>query len=561
MTRTPLLGLATICSALLFACGGDDGGNQTDTAAEDTSVPGDGTDTTDTSDTSAETVDDTAQPDTSPDTTAETSDDTTAETSDDTADGDTSEDGDLGDTNDTSDDTADTDPGDTNDTAETDTAVFCPDTNRPDGCACENDVDCGSGFCASGPVGDYCASRCDGPDDCTGGATCVIPPGDTDGVCLVEIDLLCAPCKTNNDCQRAGGDATCVPLGVNGSEGSFCATSCDEENPCFDGYSCTAGYCVPDSGTCECSEVASAIAASTECRNTNGLGSCVGERICGLNGTLSPCNAQTPTAEVCDGLDNDCNPNTPESNSLCDDGDACTTNTCNGVNGCQFAPSTGNTCDDGNACTGPDTCNNGVCGGPDTCPCTPETAATDCDSPPLGQDIACLTPTCVNNACVYTPKDGTCNDGSLCTSNDTCSAGACVGTTVDCNDNITCTVDSCAPATGCSNTPFFGTCEDGDPCTVGDTCATGVCLGNPLDCSGLDGTCHQGVCDGNGACFAQPLQCGITAVRFQTPSAALSKKGAGNTWIIGSAGHTGPTGTASSALRRVQFGFHPGMHR
>lgn len=542
----------------LIACGGGDTGNQTDTSTGDADVTGDVSDTSDTTDTAENDTQVDTSPDTQPDTQVDTSPDTTDTTDPDTTD---TVETDTTDTVETDTDTSDTtDPGD-GDTTDTDTSNFCPETDRPDGCACENDVDCGSGFCASGPVGDYCASRCDEPSDCTGGATCVIAAGQTEGVCLVEIDFLCSPCKTNAECQRAGGNAACMPLGTNGSEGSFCATTCDEENPCFDGYSCNAGYCVPTAGTCECSELASAIGASTTCSNSNGLGSCTGERICGLNGTLSPCNAATPMPETCDGQDNDCNTATAESNTLCDDGDACTTNVCGGANGCQYLPATGGTCDDGNACTGPDTCTNGVCGGADTCPCTPETAAADCTEPPNGQDLACLTPTCVNNACVYSPKAGDCTDGSACTTGDTCQAGACVGTTLDCDDDIACTSDSCNTTTGCVNTPFTGECEDGDPCTVGDTCATGECVGTALDCSELDGTCHQGVCDGSGGCFAQPLQCGITAIRFHTPSAALARKGPGNTWVVGSVGHSGPIGNGATAARKVQFGFHPGMHR
>ncbi len=545
-----------LAAVVLLACGGGDTGNQTDTSSpdsEDTTVVGDTTDVVDTSDTGTETS---VPTDTVEDTTPEVEDDTTAEVADDTTADDTTAEVADDTTAEVSDDTTSEVTEDT--TSDTETTVSCPDTNRPDGCACENDVDCGSGLCASGPVGDYCASPCTSTTSCTGGATCVIGAGQTEGVCLVEIDLLCAPCKGDSDCRRAGGDATCVALGT---EGSFCAVSCDEENPCFDGYTCTAGACLPTSGMCECSELASAIGASTECSTTNTFGTCTGERICGLNGTLSPCNAGAASAEICDGLDNDCNTATSETGSLCDDGNACTTDLCGGVNGCQQVPTSGGSCNDGDSCTGPDICTNGVCGGVDTCPCQPETVLTDCATPPPGMNLGCLTPTCSNNACVYTPKAGSCNDGSACTTGDTCSAGVCGGTTLDCDDDAACTTDTCNVATGCVNTPFTGVCEDNDPCTVGDTCATGECVGTTLDCSGLDGPCHQGVCDGNGGCFAQSLLCGVSAVRLHTPSAAFQRRGTGATWFVGSVGHGGPVGVGSTSARKVQFGFHPGMHR
>lgn len=86
-------------------------------------------------------------------------------------------------------------------------------------------------------------------------------------------------------------------------------------------------------------------------------------------------------------------------------------------------------CDDGNACT-TDTCNNG------TCVYTPITC---------NDSNACTTDTCnPASGCVYTPI--TCNDNDGCTT-DTCNpASGCVYTPVDCNDNDPCTTDSCQPA-------------------------------------------------------------------------------------------------------------------
>ena len=51
--------------------------------------------------------------------------------------------------------------------------------------------------------------------------------------------------------------------------------------------------------------------ASTTCTTTNEHGSCEGQRSCAASG-LSACTAATPQAEVCDGLDNDCDGDSDE---------------------------------------------------------------------------------------------------------------------------------------------------------------------------------------------------------------------------------------------------------
>src|SRR4029077_5640226 len=81
-----------------------------------------------------------------------------------------------------------------------------------------------------------------------------------------------------------------------------------------------------------------------------------------------------------------------------------------------------------------------------------------------------------------------CNDGDLCTTGDTCQAGAChAGPPVDCEDEAGCTVRACDPATGtCHDTgvkPELSPCEDGNFCTVNDRCFCGTCSpGNKRYC-------------------------------------------------------------------------------
>lgn len=69
-------------------------------------------------------------------------------------------------------------------------------------------------------------------------------------------------------------------------------------------------------------------------------------------------------ADICDGLDNDCDALIDENASvICNDGNSCTDDTCGGVNGCASVADNTNTCSDGDSCTNFDTCNNGVCAG------------------------------------------------------------------------------------------------------------------------------------------------------------------------------------------------------
>jgi subtilisin family serine protease len=190
-----------------------------------------------------------------------------------------------------------------------------------------------------------------------------------------------------------------------------------------------------------------------------------------------------------------------ESDSECDDHNACTTDICNtGTGECSY---TTFTCDDGDPCTN-DSCN----------PATGECVFTyACDDGNPCTDDACDPNT---GECTHTNNNASCEDGNLCTLNDTCAEGVCVsGSEKNCDDVDACTTDTCDPLTGgCNNTPV--TCNDSNPCTD-DSCdpSTGDCVftnnnascddGNPCtindSCSG--GTCSDGIpkdCDDQDAC-------------------------------------------------------------
>lgn len=82
--------------------------------------------------------------------------------------------------------------------------------------------------------------------------------------------------------------------------------------------------------------------------------------------------------------------------------------------------------------------------------CVPRCQAGHCDDNNPCTDDSC------NPAvgCVHTNNTAPCDDEDACTTNDTCSRGACrPGVPVNCDDDDCCTLDSCDPSSGCSHTP------------------------------------------------------------------------------------------------------------
>ena len=225
----------------------------------------------------------------------------------------------------------------------------------------------------------------------------------------------------------------------------------------------------------------------------------------------------------------------------CDDGLVCTSDHCDPLTGCQHTPNDGSACNDGDMCTINDACQDGACTGAPSpaCDCevdadcaefddgdlcngvkicvgftcvTDAASIVDCSGEPHGpcEVVSCKATTgaCVTGA---RPNGEGCSDGSLCTVNDACDAGVCVGGALDCADDNPCTDDLCDPAVGCVYAPNAAACDDGDLCTEGDACSAGACVGavNPAcqcnttpDCEAFDdgnlcnGTlvCAQGSC-------------------------------------------------------------------
>jgi hypothetical protein len=108
----------------------------------------------------------------------------------------------------------------------------------------------------------------------------------------------------------------------------------------------------------------------------------------------------------------------------CDDGNACTSDSCDPATGC-LRTNNSAACNDGNGCTQIDLCVNGNCVGsnPVVCPAADQCHTGGSCDPATG-------------ACSNTPApDGTaCNDNSVCTTGETCRAGTCAAATSGLNE-------------------------------------------------------------------------------------------------------------------------------
>ena len=191
--------------------------------------------------------------------------------------------------------------------------------------------------------------------------------------------------------------------------------------------------------------------------------------------------------ETCDGAGS-CQPGTPLS---CDDGSVCTTDSCDPSAGCQNAPlPAGTPCENGTVCDGSELCDAaGVCQ-----PGVP----LDCND-----DNGCTADSCeASSGCQNAPLPAgtSCADGDVCNGDETCNASATCqpGTPPVIDDNNPCTADACDPVTGVSHTPLpAGTsCADGDVCNGDETCdAAGTCQAGtppPID---DNNPCTADACD------------------------------------------------------------------
>jgi hypothetical protein len=186
--------------------------------------------------------------------------------------------------------------------------------------ACIANGDCADGWCVPSSEGSVCTHDCTSP--CPDGWGCVeVTNAGTDKVevCVDLAATLCHPCEDDADCNLSGS-ATRHRCIDRGATGKFCGTVCDPSKRCPEGFSCVdearaetegEGYCQPDSGECGCNTLAVDLELETSCYAENDSGRCEGVRRCMGDG-LTACSATGPSAEACNGIDDDCDGETDE---------------------------------------------------------------------------------------------------------------------------------------------------------------------------------------------------------------------------------------------------------
>ncbi len=174
------------------------------------------------------------------------------------------------------------------------------------GAFCESNEDCYSGWCIEGPQDFVCTKEC--LEGCPEGYVCKgigNSMADVVFLCTPRSLKLCTPCTSDQQC--AGG--RCLLL--DGEQ--RCGLPCAGEEDCLPGYACLPDpeeavegtWCQPTTGSCGCN--ANVDGGQRSCAASSELGTCFGFEACDPDVGWLACTAAPPSAEVCDGLDNDCN--------------------------------------------------------------------------------------------------------------------------------------------------------------------------------------------------------------------------------------------------------------
>jgi len=157
---------------------------------------------------------------------------------------------------------------------------------------CLNKIEGGTGQCGGDPTAPVCVvDTCDEGLVPVNAFQCNAPP-----------DVGCQPCQDDSDCF--GGTCTTI------DNQQVCAMPCDSaDNSCPASFACTdvgggVNRCTPVTGTCTCT--AAVDGQQSACTLTNTFGTCFGIRTCDASVGWTTCTADTPEAEICDGVDNDC---------------------------------------------------------------------------------------------------------------------------------------------------------------------------------------------------------------------------------------------------------------
>jgi hypothetical protein len=438
-----------------------------------------------------------------------------------------------------------------------------PEGLMPEQCPCENNSDCESSFCVQAAEGKICAEPC--IQECPDGWNCELVSGfgaDLLYLCVPKNVNLCRPCQSNSDCKDIYFEQgeRCVSYG---DFGSFCGVACGAG--CPEGTSCQNSVdvdgtgveqCVSNTGECECSALAIQQGAITDCKMTSAAGSCDGTKKC-LSGGLSECNATSSIAEICDGLDNNCDGIIDGNQQSCDSECGMGTQTCTaGDWGACVSPEP-ITCTDYTTCTETqiceptcppapvetcngldDNCNNTVDEGfeckigdmldkpcSDQCGVQSFVCSSDCEWKEMGS--------CVTQGECTPGTEETAPCGNCGTKTRSCSAGCGWGAWTSCSAEKSCspaTTESqacgtCGTQTRSCNSECewdaFGSCTESGTCTPGqsETQACGQCGTQSRTCNNQCQWDGFGQCSGQGACTpgqSETQACGQCGTQSRT---------------------------------------------
>lgn len=278
------------------------------------------------------------------------------------------------------------------------------------------------------------------------------------------------------------------------ADNAACA-SLDDGDLCNGSYACVAGSCQFDpQSVVVCPATAPGVCQAWQCLAATGQCSAVPV----LAGTACDDGIACTNADVCGAGPAAGCVGTPGSGCP-SDANPCTVDLCDPAQGgCIHVPAAASApCDDGDLCTTGDACDPaGQCAG----------IAKACS----GSQGPCWTATCdpTSGACVATALSATpCDDGLVCTKNDTCTAGTCAGTPLVCTNSNPCVTVACNPVSGgCTptNLPAGTPCDvDGNACTQ-EACTTGNCLvvQTTTNCAPDGNACTDDVCHPATGCYA-----------------------------------------------------------
>ena len=317
---------------------------------------------------------------------------------------------------------------------------------------CDDGNPCTADLCAG-------ASGCDHESlegECLDGDACTIGDHCEDGVCVGQPIV----CDDENPCT----DDLCDGLG--GCTTEFNSAPCDDADPCTVSDSCQAGVCAGYAVACECE-------ADADCASLEDGDLCNGTLFCDTSKLPYLCAVEPGSVVLCPLP-------VPGPDAICSQA------SCDPQTGaCSLIPDhEGYACEDGDSCTVGDLCDGGSCV-PGVAPiCKDDNPCTDdaCD-PEVG--------------CVFSSNSGPCQDGDVCTTQDSCEQGVCVGgPALLCDDGNPCTEDSCDADVGCTAAPLSGTpCDDGNACSGIDLCQDGTCVGTSVTDCGDGNPCTDDACD------------------------------------------------------------------